>query len=82
METVQCVAFGTLLRRYRIAAGLTQEELAKRAGLSGRTVGDMEHGVVHTPRKEELAAAPERVTQLWSWRWIRDTLTDLPPQAA
>jgi hypothetical protein len=31
---------------------------------------------------QELAAAPERVKQLWSWRWIRDALTDLPPQAA
>jgi transcriptional regulator with XRE-family HTH domain len=29
METVQCVMFGTLLRRYRSAAGLTQEELAR-----------------------------------------------------
>jgi tetratricopeptide (TPR) repeat protein/transcriptional regulator with XRE-family HTH domain len=55
MEAVQCVAFGTLLRRYRIAAGLTQEELAERAGLSGRTIGDMERGVVHAPRKDTVA---------------------------
>ena len=59
METVQCVAFGTLLRRYRIAAGLTQEELAERAGLSGRTIGDMERGVGHTPRKDTVALLAE-----------------------
>ena len=31
---------------------------------------------------QELAADPERVKQLCGWRWIRDALTDLPPQAA
>jgi tetratricopeptide (TPR) repeat protein/transcriptional regulator with XRE-family HTH domain len=55
MQTSQPVAFGTLLRRYRIAAGLTQEELAERAGISLRSLGDMERGVVHTPRKDTIA---------------------------
>lgn len=36
--------FGGLLRRYRFAAGLTQEELAQRSGLSVRTLSDMERG--------------------------------------
>ena len=30
------IGFGGLLRRYRLAAGLTQEELAERSGLSAR----------------------------------------------
>jgi non-specific serine/threonine protein kinase len=34
--------FGDLLRHYRLAAGLTQEELAERAGLSSRGVSDLE----------------------------------------
>src|SRR2546428_2034674 len=59
MDTVQSVTFGTLLRRHRIAAGLTQEELAERAGLSVRTIGDMERGVVHTPRKDTVALLAE-----------------------
>ena len=42
LDTLQSVAFGTLLRRARIAAGLTQEELAERAGISRRSLGDLE----------------------------------------
>jgi transcriptional regulator with XRE-family HTH domain/tetratricopeptide (TPR) repeat protein len=49
------VAFGTLLRRYRVAAGLTQEELAARAGISQRNLGDLERGVGHSPRKDTIA---------------------------
>ncbi len=36
--------FGDLLRRLRTAAGLTQEELAERAGLSARGISDLERG--------------------------------------
>jgi transcriptional regulator with XRE-family HTH domain len=35
-------SLGELLRSYRIAAGLTQEELAARSGLSVRTLSDIE----------------------------------------
>jgi tetratricopeptide (TPR) repeat protein/DNA-binding XRE family transcriptional regulator len=59
METQRSVAFGTLLRRFRIAAGLTQEELAERAGISRRSLGDMERGVHHTPRKDTLTLLME-----------------------
>jgi transcriptional regulator with XRE-family HTH domain len=37
-------AFGALLRRHRQVAGLTQEALAERAGLSARTVQSLEGG--------------------------------------
>jgi len=36
--------FGGVLKRYRVAAGLTQEELAERAGLSARGISDLERG--------------------------------------
>ena len=45
---------GEQLRRYRVAAGLTQEELAERAGVSARAVSDLERGVIQTPRKDTL----------------------------
>lgn len=47
-------AFGELLRRHRRAAGLTQEELAARAGLSARGIADLERGVRHTPRRDTV----------------------------
>ena len=58
MDTVQPRAFGTLLRR-RIAAGLTQEELAERAGVSLRRIGDVERGVSWTPRRATVALLAE-----------------------
>jgi tetratricopeptide (TPR) repeat protein/transcriptional regulator with XRE-family HTH domain len=41
--------FGGLLRSYRIAACLSQEELAQRAGLSVRALADMERGRTARP---------------------------------
>ena len=46
--------FGSLLRELRLAAGLTQEELAQAAGLSVRAVAYLERGVVSTPRRETV----------------------------
>jgi transcriptional regulator with XRE-family HTH domain len=37
--------FGALLKRYRLAAGLTHEALAERAALGVRTISDLERGV-------------------------------------
>src|SRR5262245_44512147 len=47
--------FGTLLRRHRLAAGLTQEELAERAGVSARAVSDLERGGGRRPRLATVA---------------------------
>src|SRR5690349_494710 len=41
--------FGELLRRYRAATGLSQEELAERAGLSARGIADLERGARSAP---------------------------------
>jgi predicted ATPase/DNA-binding XRE family transcriptional regulator len=46
--------FGELLRRHRIAANLTQEALAERAGLSARGISDLERGAREIPRKDTL----------------------------
>jgi transcriptional regulator with XRE-family HTH domain/tetratricopeptide (TPR) repeat protein len=44
--------FAGLLRRLRIAARLTQEELAEAAGVSFRTVSDLERGINRTARND------------------------------
>src|SRR5262252_6873777 len=46
------VSFGGLLRQLRGEAGLTQEELAAAAGLSARSVSDLERGVHRTARRD------------------------------
>lgn len=51
MDTTRLPAFAKLLNHHRIAAGLTQEELAERAGVSVRSISDIERGVPHVPRK-------------------------------
>jgi transcriptional regulator with XRE-family HTH domain len=44
VETLPDDAFGSLLRQLREAAGLTQEELAERAGLTSYAIGSLERG--------------------------------------
>ncbi|HEV2072350.1 MAG TPA: tetratricopeptide repeat protein [Thermomicrobiales bacterium] len=46
--------FGTVLRALRNRAGLTQEELAERAGLSVRGISDLERGVNRRPHGETV----------------------------
>ncbi len=47
-------SFGALLKRYRLAAGLSREALAARASLSARTISDLERGVHGLPRTDTL----------------------------
>ena len=49
MGSAEPSSFGELLRRYRMAARLTQEQLAERAGLSTRGVQDLERGLRRSP---------------------------------
>src|SRR5499433_766684 len=46
------LGFADLLRQLRAGARLTQEELAEAAGLSPRSVSDLERGINRTARKE------------------------------
>jgi transcriptional regulator with XRE-family HTH domain len=47
-------AFGARLRTCRQAAGLSQEELAARSGLSVRTIRDLERGRTRWPYQDSL----------------------------
>lgn len=46
--------FGTLLRRHRLAAGLSQEALAERARVSVEGISALERGFRRTPQRETI----------------------------
>jgi predicted ATPase/DNA-binding XRE family transcriptional regulator len=48
-------SFGELLRRYRLAAGVSQETLAERARISAAAVGALERGARRAPYRETVA---------------------------
>ncbi|MFC3741600.1 helix-turn-helix domain-containing protein [Paractinoplanes deccanensis] len=50
------VPFGVLLRRLRVGAGLTLEQLAEASGVTDRAISDMERGVSLRPRARTVAA--------------------------
>ena len=54
LVTGEHLAFGEVLKRYRVVAGLTQEELAERAHLSVRAISDLERGARRTPYRETV----------------------------
>jgi predicted ATPase/transcriptional regulator with XRE-family HTH domain len=54
MSTTSLASFGDLLRRHRLTAALTQEELAERAGLSARGIQWLERGGRSSPRAETV----------------------------
>lgn len=47
-------SFAVLLGRYRVGAGLTQEELADRAGLSAAAVSSLERGARRFPQRRTI----------------------------
>ncbi|HSS87720.1 MAG TPA: tetratricopeptide repeat protein [Streptosporangiaceae bacterium] len=66
-------SFAALLKRQRLAAGLTQEALAEGAGLSAKAVSDLERDPARTPRlgtvtllADALGAGPEERAELLS----------------
>ncbi len=90
METGQANHFGALLRRYRRAAGLSQEELAELAGVSQRSIGDLERGAARRPHRDTMAlladalglAAAERAALEAAGRRGRGIGPDRPPPRA
>ena len=62
METGTGLTFGVLLRRHRDKAGLTQEDLAGRSGLTPQAIGLLERGERRRPHRytvQKLAEALE-----------------------
>jgi transcriptional regulator with XRE-family HTH domain len=73
--------FGTLLRARRSGAGLTQEDLAERSGLSVRAIRDLERGRVARPRREtvRLLATALGLPEDESEEFLRLARQALPP---
>ena len=73
---LDALTLGEYLRRHRLRAGMTQQELAEHAGLSVRAVSDLERGVRRLPYRDTLQrladaldlAADERTTLLAAGR--------------
>jgi transcriptional regulator with XRE-family HTH domain len=51
--------FGRLVKRLRVAADLTQEELAERAGVSARLISDLERGLIQRSRRDTVEMLAE-----------------------
>ena len=64
MSEQPAIQYAELLRQLRAEQGLTQEELASAAGISPRTISDLERGINQTPRRStaELLADALRLT--------------------
>ncbi|MGA7094543.1 MAG: helix-turn-helix transcriptional regulator, partial [Candidatus Cybelea sp.] len=56
---LQTLPLAELLRQFRAEAHLSQEELAERAGISARAIGDIETGVSLWPRAITIALLAE-----------------------
>ena len=54
MAPGELLQFGDLLRLYRLAAGLTQEELAEQATLSAKGIGALERGERQIPHRNTV----------------------------
>ena len=59
MERNDSSRVGDMVRRHRIAAALSQEALAERAGVSVRAISDLERGVHRVPRLETVRLLAE-----------------------
>lgn len=55
MNDVQASTFGDVLRRLRLQAGMTQEGLAERAGVSAKAVSELERDASRIPRLDTVA---------------------------
>ena len=54
MATLEGTTFGAMLKRLRLAAGLTQERLAERAGVSAKAIVNLENDPTRMPRLETV----------------------------
>jgi predicted ATPase/transcriptional regulator with XRE-family HTH domain len=59
MSQRELYPLSALVRRFRLTAGFSQEELAERSGLSARAISDLERGLSVRPRLETIRMLAE-----------------------
>src|SRR5688500_15152007 len=59
MDTHSEPTFANYVRQARSAAGLSQEQLAERSGVSARGISDIERGLIRAPQQETLRLLAE-----------------------
>src|SRR5690625_3436510 len=79
MSPAKSLEFGTRVKERRQWLGLTQEALAERAGVSARTIADLERGVIRAPRRDTLDLLVEALLltedERQEWRQLRRELS-------
>jgi non-specific serine/threonine protein kinase len=76
------MSFGDKVREHRRSAGLTQEELAERAGVSPRSISEMERGGAHVPRRDTVALLARALNLVGPERSAFEALVHRRPRAA
>ena len=64
MEAASRLDFGTLLRQFRLDAGMTQQDLAERAKLSVEAIGTLERGARTRPSSRDGGLRSQRALEL------------------
>jgi len=71
-------SFGALLSRYRMAQGLSQEQLAERARISARSISDLERGVSSRPHASTVHQLSEALQLSLADQAILEAASRLP----
>lgn len=77
-DTPDMRRFGALLKQYRLAAGLTQEDVAERSGVSLNSINRWERGLITNPFPRQVKAVCRAIRLNPVHAWL--SLGGLDPQ--
>src|SRR6202044_2567906 len=80
MDAADDRSFGALLREFRLAARLSQEALAERAGMSARGISDLERGIHRAPYQQTVNLLLEALELNREQRAVMTAAARRPPR--
>jgi transcriptional regulator with XRE-family HTH domain len=80
MKWMNQPTFATLLRQYRVAAHLSQEKLAERAGLSVAAISALERGIRKTPHMATVRLLAKALRLSTAERAMFGATARMPPE--